>query len=111
MDDRVPKAAEMDERPLPLGLAATLSKELIHAGEQVHCLSVDTLLYCEKPLTNPLARKPVRRLKRGGVPFARVTPDQFRRVSKTERVSGVAVIFRQRVQRLDQIGLVLSGPS
>ncbi len=53
--------------------------------------SVDTLLYSEKLLIHPLARKLVRRLKRAGVPFARVTPEQFRRVSKTERASGVAV--------------------
>ena len=54
-----------------------------------HRSSVDTLLYSERLLTNPLARKLVRRLKRAGVPFARVSPEQFRRVSTTERASGV----------------------
>ena len=68
-----------------------------------HRFSVDTLLYSEKLLIHPLARKLVRRLKRAGVPFARVTPEQFRRVSRTERASGVAAILRQRVHRLDQI--------
>ena len=67
--------------------------------------SVDTLLYSEKLLIHPLARKLVRRLKRAGVPFARVTPEQFRRVSKTERASGVAAILHQRVHTLDQIKL------
>jgi RNA methyltransferase, TrmH family len=71
--------------------------------------SVDTLLYSEKLLTNPLARKLVRRLKRAGVPFARVTPEQFRRVSKTERASGVAAVLRQRIQSLDQIKLADHG--
>ena len=70
-----------------------------------HRFSVDTLLYSEKLLINPLARKLVRRLKRAGVPFARVTPEQFRRVSKSERASGVAAILRQRVQKLDQVQL------
>jgi TrmH family RNA methyltransferase len=74
-----------------------------------HRFSVDTLLYSEKLLIHPLARKLVRRLKRAGIPFARVTPEQFRRVSKTERASGVAVILRQRVQRLDQVQLTDHG--
>lgn len=68
-----------------------------------HSFSVDTLLYSEKLLIHPLARKLVRRLKRAGVPFACVTPEQFRRVSRTERASGVAAILRQRVHRLDQV--------
>jgi TrmH family RNA methyltransferase len=70
-----------------------------------HHFPVDTLLYSEKLLIQPLARKLVRRLKRAGVPFARVTPEQFRRVSRTERASGVAAILRQRILRLDQINL------
>lgn len=70
-----------------------------------HHYSVDTLLYSEKLLTNPIARKLVRRLKRAGVPFARVTPEQFRRVSRTERASGVAAILRQDVRTLEQIKL------
>jgi len=74
-----------------------------------HRFSVEALLYSEKLLINPLARKFVRRLKRAGVPFARVTPEQFRRVSKTERASGVAAVLRQRVQSLDQIKLADRG--
>ena len=70
-----------------------------------HRFTVDTLLYSEKLLIQPLARKLVRRLKRAGVPFARVTPEQFRRFSRTERASGVAAILRQRILRLDQIDL------
>jgi len=70
-----------------------------------HRFSVDTLLYSEKLLIHPLARKLVRRLKRAGVPFARVTPEQFRSVSKTDRASGVAAILRQRFQTLDQVKL------
>ena len=64
--------------------------------------SIDALLYCEKLLTSPIARKMVRRLKRAGVPFARVSPEQFRQISQTERASGVGAILRQHAQRLDQ---------
>ena len=68
-----------------------------------HRFSVDALLYSEKLLISPIARKLVRRLKRAGVPFARVSPEQFREVSKTERASGVGAILRQRVQKLEQV--------
>src|SRR5438552_1078922 len=61
---------------------------------------IDTLIYSERLLISPIARKLVRNLKRAGVPFARVTPEEFRTVSKTERASGVAVIVRQRIESL-----------
>jgi len=65
--------------------------------------SIDTLLYSEKLLTAPLARKFVRQSKRAGVPFARVSPELFRSVSRAEHASGVAAILHQRVQTLEQI--------
>ena len=65
--------------------------------------SFDTLLYSEKLLTAPLARKFVRQLKRGGVPFARVSPEAFRTISRAEHASGVAAILHQRIERLEQI--------
>lgn len=68
-----------------------------------HNFSFETLIYSEKLLISPIARKLVRRLKRNGVPFARVTPEQFRLVSKTERASGVAAIFRQQIRKLEQV--------
>jgi RNA methyltransferase, TrmH family len=68
-----------------------------------HSFPIDTLIYSERLLISPLARKLVRNLKRAGVPFARISPEQFRTISHTERASGVAAIFRQRVQRLDQV--------
>lgn len=67
--------------------------------------SVETLLYSERLLTAPLPRKFVRRLKRAGVPFARVSPEEFRSVSRAEHASGVAAILHQRVKTLEQIGL------
>jgi len=65
--------------------------------------SVETLLYSEKLLTAPLARKFVRQLKRAGVPFARVSPEAFRSISRAEHVSGVAAILHQRIRTLEEI--------
>jgi RNA methyltransferase, TrmH family len=70
-----------------------------------HHFPFEALIYSEKLLISPIARKLVRRLKRSGVPFARVSPEQFRKVSKTERVSGVGAILRQRILKLEDIRL------
>jgi TrmH family RNA methyltransferase len=68
-----------------------------------HACTVDALLYSERLLTSPIARKLVRRLKRAGVPFARVSPEQFRSVSRAERGSGVGAVLRQNVQDLAHV--------
>ncbi len=68
-----------------------------------HGYTVDALIYSERLLVAPVARKLVRRLKRAGVPFARVSPEQFRAVSCSERASGVGAVLRQRVQSLAQV--------
>ena len=68
-----------------------------------HKFPFETLLYSEKLLTAPLARKFVRQLKRAGVPFARVSPEAFRIISRAEHVSGIAAILHQRIQTLEQI--------
>lgn len=65
--------------------------------------SIETLLYSEKLLTAPLARKFVRQVKRAGVPFARVSPEAFRSISRAEHASGVAAILHQRIQTIEQI--------
>ncbi|CAG0945364.1 23S rRNA (uridine(2479)-2'-O)-methyltransferase [Anaerolineae bacterium] len=64
---------------------------------------IDTLLYSEKLLTSPIVRKFVRRLKRAGVPFARVSPEQFRTISRAEHASGIGVILHQRIHRLERV--------
>ena len=64
---------------------------------------IETLLYSEKLLTAPLARKFVRQLKRAGVPFVRVSPEAFRSISRAEHASGVAAILHQRIRTLEQI--------
>ena len=68
-----------------------------------HGCTVEALLYSERLLTSPIARKLVRRLKRADVPFARVSPEQFRTVSRTERASGVGAVLRQNVHNLAHV--------
>jgi RNA methyltransferase, TrmH family len=65
--------------------------------------SIDTIIYSEKLLVSPIARKMVRQLKRDGTAFARVTPEQFRAVSVTERASGIAAIYRRQFHKLEQL--------
>jgi TrmH family RNA methyltransferase len=59
-----------------------------------------TILYSERLLTAPLARKLVRRLRRRGIPTIGLSPEQFRKVSRTKRASGVSAIVRQRWARI-----------
>jgi RNA methyltransferase, TrmH family len=64
---------------------------------------VATILYNERLLTAPIARKLVRRSRREGIPTLSVTPEQFRRVSHTERASGVSAIVCQPRLKLQEI--------
>jgi len=63
---------------------------------------VATIIYSEKLLTAPLARKLVRQSRREGINTFSVTPEEFRKVSVTERASGVAAIVRQRWVKLEE---------
>ncbi|MDB9520177.1 RNA methyltransferase [Roseofilum reptotaenium CS-1145] len=58
-------------------------------------LKIETILYSEKLLIAPLARKLVRQLRRSGIPTVRLSPEQFRSISQTERASGVGAIVKQ----------------
>ncbi len=57
---------------------------------------IERIVFSERLLTAPLARKLVRRCRRSGVTGLNVTPEQFRRISHARRASGVAAIVRQR---------------
>ncbi|MBC7798951.1 MAG: RNA methyltransferase [Pyrinomonadaceae bacterium] len=76
-------------------------RNFVHAFDYRY--PIDTIIYSEKLLISPLARKLVRKLKRDGTPFARVTPEQFREVSQTERASGIAVICHQQILEINRI--------
>jgi RNA methyltransferase, TrmH family len=62
-----------------------------------------TILFSEKLLTAPLARKLVRQLRRAGVATINLTPEKFRQISATERASGIAAIVKQRWSKLAAI--------
>lgn len=64
---------------------------------------VETILFSEKLLIAPLARKLVRRARRGGVKSIPISPEQFRSISRTERASGVGAIVRQRWFKLHDV--------
>lgn len=66
-------------------------------------LEISRIIYSDKLLIVPLARKLVRQLRRSGIPTQRVTPEEFRSVSQTKRASGVGAIVRQRWQSLDDV--------
>jgi RNA methyltransferase, TrmH family len=64
---------------------------------------IATIVYSERLLTAPIARKLVRQVKRAGVPYLCLTPEAFRSISRTERASGVGAILRQQVHPLAAI--------
>src|SRR5262249_3133854 len=64
---------------------------------------VETILYSERLCWNPSAQKRVRRARSDGVRVARVTPEQFRRISLTPRASGLGAILRQHWTPLERI--------
>jgi RNA methyltransferase, TrmH family len=57
---------------------------------------IETLIYSEKLLIAPLARKLVREHRRSGTPTLSVSPETFRQISKTHHASGVGAIVAQR---------------
>ncbi len=64
---------------------------------------ISAIAFSEKLLTAPLARKLVRVNRRNGVPSISITPEQFRRISHTERASGVGAIVHQRWSKLHEV--------
>lgn len=57
---------------------------------------LETLVYSEKLLIVPIARKLVRDRCRSGTPTLHVSPESFRQVSTTPRASGVGAVIAQR---------------
>jgi RNA methyltransferase, TrmH family len=69
-------------------------RNVVHAI--VSGFRIETLIYGEKLLIVPIARRLVRDQCRSGTPTLHVTPEDFRQVSTTPCVSGVGVIVAQR---------------
>ena len=57
---------------------------------------IETLIYSEKLLIVPIARKLVRDRRRSGTPTLSVSPERFRQISTTHHASGVGAIVAQR---------------
>jgi RNA methyltransferase, TrmH family len=66
-------------------------------------LQLITIIYSEKLLTVPPARKLLRQARRAGTPCCAVSPEQFRQISRSERASGIGAIVRQPWLKLTQI--------
>src|SRR5437764_9291343 len=60
-------------------------RNVVHAIESGFC--IETLVYSEKLLIVPIARRLVRERCRSGTPTLGVTPEAFRQISMTPRAS------------------------
>jgi RNA methyltransferase, TrmH family len=69
-------------------------RNVVHAIESG--FHIETLVYSEKLLIVPIARRLVRDRCRSGTPTFHVSPEAFRQVSTTPRASGVGAIVAQR---------------
>jgi len=68
-------------------------------------LDIVSIVYSDKLLTSPLARKLVRQDRRRGIPTLPLKPELFRKFSLTDRASGECAIVRQKWHRLDSIDI------
>jgi TrmH family RNA methyltransferase len=69
-------------------------RNVVHAIESG--FHIETLVYSEKLLIVPIARRLVRDRCRSGTPTLHVSPEAFRQVSTTPRASGVGAVVVQR---------------
>jgi TrmH family RNA methyltransferase len=69
-------------------------RNVVHAIESG--FYIDTLVYSEKLLIVPIARRLVRERCRSGTPTLHLSPEAFRQVSTAPRASGVGAIVAQR---------------
>jgi TrmH family RNA methyltransferase len=69
-------------------------RNVVHAIESG--FHIETLVYSERLLIVPIARRLVRDRRRSGTPTFEVTPEVFRQVSMTPRASGVGAVVAQR---------------
>ncbi len=65
--------------------------------------NIAAILFSEKLLTVPPARKLVRRSRRQGIQTISLTPEQFRSISFCQRASGIAAIVHQPWSKLHHI--------
>ncbi|MEO1316592.1 MAG: RNA methyltransferase [Pseudomonadota bacterium] len=78
-------------------------RNFIHAVDSG--FAIERILYSERLLTSPVARKLVRQSRRSGVCALNLSPEQYRRMSRAERASGIAAVLRQRWSRIEQASI------
>ena len=61
------------------------------------------VIFSDRLLINPVARKLVRRMRQAAVPTVPLSPEGLREISRAERASGVAATVRQRWARLNDV--------
>ncbi len=76
-------------------------RSVVHAIESG--FRIETLVFSEKLLIVPIARRLVRDRCRSGTPTLHVSPEAFRQVSLTPRASGVAAVVGQRWSSLHNV--------
>jgi TrmH family RNA methyltransferase len=69
-------------------------RNVVHAIE--NGFGIETLVYSEKLLIVPIARRLVRDRCRSGIPTHPVSPEAFRQISTMPRASGVGAVVAQR---------------
>jgi RNA methyltransferase, TrmH family len=62
-----------------------------------------TIVYSERLLTAPIARKLMRQSRHSGIPCHCISPEQFRQISRTEKASGIGAIVSQPWVQLSSI--------
>src|SRR5262249_22819977 len=65
--------------------------------------SIEQLLVSEILLRSGPARSIVQKLRRAGTPDARASPEEFRRICRAERASGVGAIVHQSARPLHRV--------
>jgi TrmH family RNA methyltransferase len=76
-------------------------RSVVHALE--NGFPIKSLIYSEKLVIVPIARKLVRQRCRSGTPTLHLTPEAFRQVSTTPRASGLGAIVAQRWSSLHSV--------
>ena len=76
-------------------------RNLVRAVEHGH--RIDAVVASEILLTSSVAKKLVRNLARERVAIARVSPEDFRAISRAERASGVGAILHQPIVALHSV--------
>jgi RNA methyltransferase, TrmH family len=70
-----------------------------------NAFDIETIIYSDKLCTSSLVRKLVRQHKRAGIAVLKVSPEEFRSISTTQRASGVGAIVKQKWTGLESIPL------